>query len=173
MSMNTTPLRIEILILGFQASVWLVVFLGLSVNDIGEAILKWKEVSLIVALVVFGFCYTMGSLVDSISGSIEIIFRKLVFKKEKNQHNSRFWLDHVEAAGQINARYFDVRVMRGTVFNILFLVMALVYSKSQCWVILMSSLIFLLTFYSWLLRKSILSERLEKLCEEVDSKNNY
>jgi hypothetical protein len=70
--MNTTPLRIEILILGFQASVSLFFLSGLTFDQITAWFLQWKDVSLVLAVIVFGLCYSLGTFVEKYLGQASL-----------------------------------------------------------------------------------------------------
>lgn len=166
--MNTTPLRIEILILGFQASVSLFFLSGLTFDQITVWFLQWKDVSLVLAVIVFGLCYSLGTFVDAVSGAIELTYRYKIKGKPKNSYKSKFWLDYADASSQISSRYFDLRMMRGTIFNLLILNLALIYSKQEYWVIICVVIVFGFLLYSWNQRREILAERLKNISDSLE-----
>ena len=120
--MTTTALAVELIIIGYQTLIWIVlaVILLPHCNELPTIIrTDWKELVLVGSLVA---AYTSGAIVNGVvSRLISKIEGKLVFKRAEppSQMRAAILVHQPEALKQV-ITYFDVpRVLRSTVFNIL------------------------------------------------------
>ncbi|TCS35936.1 hypothetical protein [Reinekea marinisedimentorum] len=163
MNINTTPLRIEFLILGLQASIWMFLWSGLSVKEVYHLVIRAKDVGVIVSFAVIGFAYIAGSLADAITGAVEQLLNTWVYKREKNERASDFWLDYPEASAQLMDRYFDLRMLRGTILNVFITLVASMSTGRPCIISIGIGALLVAIVFAWHFRRASLSKRSDKL----------
>ena len=69
--MTTTALRIEILIIGFQASILSIFLLVESPGELIAIANKFKDIAAPATLILIGWCYSLGAAIDGITAAIE------------------------------------------------------------------------------------------------------
>lgn len=120
--MTTTALAVELIVIGYQALIWLVLAVSLFPSFCGfplTALREWKELLLIGSLVA---AYTSGAIVNGVASKLmSPIEERLVFKRPRRPSEMRaVILVHQPEALKHVMTYFDVpRVLRSTIFNIL------------------------------------------------------
>jgi len=119
--MTTTALAVELIIIGYQTLLWLVLALSLSPSFAGlqlATVREWKELLLVGSLVA---AYTSGAIVNGLTSKLmESYEKKRVFKRTRppSEMRAAILIHQPEALKQVMT-YFDVpRVLRSTIFNI-------------------------------------------------------
>jgi hypothetical protein len=120
--MTTTALAVELVVIGYQALIWLALAVTLVFPSCGEPLLKilreWKELSLIGSLAA---AYTLGAIVNGVASRLmSWIEAKLIFKKPQKPSEMRAAiLVHEPEALKYVMTYFEApRVLRSTILNI-------------------------------------------------------
>jgi hypothetical protein len=120
--MTTTALAVELIVIGYQALIWIVLAVSLlpHCGDLPSVFLKdWKELLLVGSLVA---AYTSGAIVNGVASKLmSKIEENLVFKRTEppSEMRAAILLHQPEALKQV-ITYFDApRVLRSTIFNIL------------------------------------------------------
>jgi len=162
---NTTTLRIEILIIGFQATIWFVILLGVPTESLLEELMKLKDVSILASIVLLGWCYSLGSVIDGFTGAIEdprSLFKKT---KEKELIQSILWLKFSDASKELTQSYYDLRLLRSTCFNLVIfsLVSTLIGLPVICSTI--TFVVSIIVGLSWFRRKKRVKSRKDRLCQ--------
>ncbi len=163
--MNTTALRIEILIIGFQASIWGVLLSGLTPNEFLSEIVKLKDVSAFATVLLLGWCYSFGAAIDGFTGALEdpkSLFRRITGKKLSS---SILWLKYPDASKELTQSYYDLRLLRSTSFNLLLLAIVSFFINQFIVISIVSLSASLLVGLSWYRRKKRIKDRKERLCE--------
>lgn len=119
--MTTTALAVELIVIGYQTLVWLVLaasLLPFSSSLQFTTLKEWKEALFVASLVA---AYTAGAIMNGVvSKLMSSIEAKLVFKRFRPPSEMRaVILVHQPEALKHVMRYFDVpRVLRSTIFNV-------------------------------------------------------
>jgi hypothetical protein len=161
--MKTTALRIEILIIGFQTLLWF----SLSCFTPGELLVyaqKMKDVSILATFMLFVVCYSLGAVVDGATGLIEDVKSLVSEKSDKVSRSTILWLKYPEAARELNQSYYDLRLLRSTVFNLLMATLASFYNGLSLYLSCGTGLAFLLVGISWWRRRNRVSSRKKQMC---------
>lgn len=120
--MTTTALAVELIVIGYQALIWLVLALSLFPSFGGfplNLVREWKEFLFVGSLIA---AYTSGAIVNGVvSRLMSSIEKRLLFKRSRPPSEMRaIILVHQPDALKHIMTYFDVpRVLRSTIFNIL------------------------------------------------------
>lgn len=143
--MGTTALAVELLVIGYQALIWLVLLTCLMFNISGETVLQelkeWKEVVVVGSVVV---AYTVGAVVNGIVAKImekrEVWVHQRV-QRQQNLQEPRPVPSIMRAAILVKnpdvykpvIQNLDIpKVLRSTIFNILLIgVFATIHASSQ------------------------------------------
>lgn len=128
--MSTTALRIELLIIGFQATIWMLLFLGIDTTvafytQHQETI---KETSAIITLIVLAWCYSLGATIDGFTAIIEDPKSILKSTTTSTTDSSMMRLKFHEAYKELISSDFELRLLRSTAFN-LFLTSLAIFVK--------------------------------------------
>jgi len=89
--MTTTALAVELVVIGYQALIWLVLAATLVFPSCGEPLLKvfkeWKELLIIGSLAA---AYTLGAIVNGVASRLMLwIERRLIFTKPQKPSEMR------------------------------------------------------------------------------------
>lgn len=177
--MNTTAIFIEVLIIGIQGFVWiLLALLGINVIHIKSINFETlKDCPTIIIPLFFSFCYTVGIIIDRVADGLCIffspernLFRISFFKRLKNKAisgNNNLTILKIQIKEDKLSEYFSyiksrLRILRGTTLNIfLITIFSVVYflskeasvfsiSKQILYSVGISFLGFAITFISWI-----------------------
>lgn len=171
--MNTTSLRIEIAIIGFQSAACLV-FLwhqeifsywrSLSADDL-------SSLTAIGTLVIVALCYTLGAMLDSVTAIVDDWIpyycgfrsedKKIIIMMSAVDH-SQLRLKYREAYEIILSSDFDLRLLRSTTFNLAAIAAISYYlgNSGPKWLSLIAAF---LVAAAWLRRRNRRSRRVLKL----------
>lgn len=121
--MNTTAIAVEMLVIGYQSMVWMVLLVALTpfYDDALIPILKeWKELILIASVPA---AYTLGAIINGIVSKIFQWIRiedRLIYKNEKPSTMRAAILAHNPQAYEHVIKNFDYpRLLRSTTFTFL------------------------------------------------------
>jgi hypothetical protein len=165
--MSTTALRIELLIIGFQAIIWILVIFGFS--DVVELYAKnvtlIKDTAAVLILIILATCYSIGAIVDSVTAAIE---DPRSFSSPRNydgQDSSVMRLKFPDAYKELVSSDFELRLLRSTSFNLLITAIAM-FCNTELYVV--ASFILLAGFlvsFGWYRRKAKTQRRRKSLYE--------
>lgn len=147
--MLTTVLRIELLIIGFQASIWFVFFLGFPSHDqpfqdLVKFVQPLSDWVVPATFALLAWSYSFGATVDGITGALEScgVFLLRKFKKKNSQNDSLndqdsnyfgstavIRLKFPEAHKDLIRMDFELRLLRSTAFNLIILSIAIFTSE--------------------------------------------
>jgi hypothetical protein len=140
--MNTTMILAEILIVGIQAAVWVVLFIIAFcgpgwIQEIRNAI---KGIELLSSFTILSFLYTLGLFVDSFAYAIFSFLRPQRLKLNFLKHKYKKLEDDTRIAALCKEgrafTYFEyirsrIRILRGTTINLFAIAVALVFSSGE------------------------------------------
>ncbi len=169
--MKTTALRIEILIIGFQSSIWAMFIFGFSISDVFEYIKGLKDVAALSTVVLLGWCYSFGAAIDGVTGAIEDPKSLLYDVPQKDSSTSILWLKFPETSKELMQSYFDLRLLRATAFNLLMYSFVSFYSGHPMSITFVAIISSILVGLSWWRRRKRISKRKERLCAEASKMN--
>src|SRR5215210_5337854 len=93
--MTSTAIFAEILVVGFQAAIWLgLIFLLIAdskwrnIDTVLGAATSWKDWATLITVFVIGLAYALGIIVDRLADSISSYFEKKFFPDEKRRNKS-------------------------------------------------------------------------------------
>lgn len=120
--MSATLLAVEILVIGYQALLW--IGLGICLFPVcDDAMLEtlkgWKELSIVASIVA---AYTSGAIMNGIASKLmENVESKCIFKRSEKQSEMRAAILVSNSNAYVEVmKFFDVpRVLRATIFNII------------------------------------------------------
>jgi hypothetical protein len=120
--MSTTALAVELLVIGYQALIWLALvafLLPISDHVQLQTLKDWKELVIIGSAVA---AYTTGAIINAVTTSImekSKIDKKLVYKREKppSEMRATILVRNPEAFMHIMKNFDAPRVLRSTVLN--------------------------------------------------------
>src|SRR5439155_11172339 len=118
--MSTTALTVELLVIGYQALVWLVLAACLSPlcdKTLLQTMMKdWKELTVVASVVA---AYTSGAIMNGVASKIMSPIENKVYKQKPSEMRAAILLHKPEAFVQIMKNFDVPRVLRSTIFNIL------------------------------------------------------
>ncbi len=136
--MNTTTLRIEILIIGFQSTLWLLLIFDLSMNDASAFLNEVSEVEILATVTFIAWCYSIGAVIDGLTAFLENAWhKKLTFRFSEDEHvkewgdSSYFYLKFPEASESFSQNDYSLRLLRSTAFNLFVLAATMELVKTQ------------------------------------------
>jgi hypothetical protein len=167
--MTTTALRIELLIIGFQASVWLLI--SLDLNNIYYIYIKnidiIKDTSAVIILMIIAICYSVGAMIDSITAAIED-FSSFFKPREYNGHDSSIMrLRYPDAYKELVASDFELRLLRSTAFNLLATCVVTLIFTEKLYICLVLFVIGFLVTLGWYRRKKKTERRRKSLYQKA------
>ena len=125
--MTTTTLRVELLIIGFQSSIALVVGLLDEMLAVITRLPELKEFALLLTIALLGWCYSLGATIDAMLALIERWRSPSDLFGAKQLIHPTYalvMLKYPEAYADLRRRSFDIRLLRGTSFNLLAIALA-------------------------------------------------
>jgi len=119
--MSTTALRIELLIIGFQAMIWILVIYGFTnaVELYAKNTALIKDTAAVVILIILATCYSIGAIVDSFTAVIEDPRSFFLSRDYGGQDSSVMRLKFPDAYKELVSSDFELRLLRSTAFNLL------------------------------------------------------
>jgi hypothetical protein len=150
--MNTTAIFVEILVIGMQAIIWIVLLvLSLVGYDWLSAIpVNLDKWSVFVTILLIAYCYTLGIIVDRLADGLFILTKKFMLVKPRNlllrinrvrQTFEESAQDHrmetlaSEGGATVFLEYIRsrLRILRATVLNLfLITITSLLFISSRC-----------------------------------------
>ncbi|UCG46420.1 MAG: hypothetical protein JSU94_13035 [Phycisphaerales bacterium] len=130
--MNTTPVVIEILIIGFQALVWILLAIFSILGHEWIDLSTLKAFALPLSLAGVAVCYTLGTIFDLVGHHLfnpadtwlaDLHYPNLVRSRQRAQdHFWKIWIDLMAKANEpfrrAERKNYKQRVLRATTFNI-------------------------------------------------------
>ncbi|WP_368182405.1 hypothetical protein [Aeromonas sp. R7-5] len=167
--MTTTALRIELLIIGFQASIWLLI--SLDLNNVYHIYIEnidiVKDTSALIILIVIATCYSVGAMIDSITAAIED-FPSFFKPREYNGHDSSIMrLRYPDAYKELVASDFELRLLRSTAFNLFITCVVILIFTEKFYICLMLLAISVLVTLGWYRRKKKTERRRKSLYQKA------
>jgi len=140
--MHTTVIFAELLIIGVQAAVWVILliiaFFGTGwIQDVKSAI---EGIEVLSTITILALLYTFGIIVDTISIVVFFVLRPQKFVESLNLMKRRYEKDDLRITALCEESraftYFEyvrsrIRVMRGTAINFCAISIALMFSGSD------------------------------------------
>ena len=168
--MSTTELRIELLIIGFQATIWIIILFGVD-NSIAlytENAKIIEDTSAIIILAMLAWCYSLGAVVDGVTAVAEDPMS--VFKKSPTTpHDSSIMrLKFHEAYKELIASDFELRLLRSTSINMLVIGLSIWFSFSFSVLVLAILTSSFLAGIAWFRRKQKTEKRRDALYEAAN-----
>ena len=150
--MNTTQMSFEMVIIGMQSSVWLYFLLIVSVgNDQARAMFN-KINSLSGIIIAIGVFYIIGSVIDRLSGYIFRSRQRKIKKLCGLAENDLIMFSTVGLADYLNKTRVQIRVIRSTVINSIFIILVgtiyAIMEKLPLWPTATIGIIFLIIIVS-------------------------
>jgi len=178
--MVTTALRIEILIVGFQGSIWLLVLLVGSPEELRAQAQAWRDqiaylehVAVPATVLLLGWCYSFGAAIDGVAGAIDgwkwiyrWIFRLSPGEPEKS---ASLRLKFPEAYRELVQTDFELRLLRSTALNLL-IFGGVAWYTGWPWAVVGGSLFAAIaSWLAWYRRRQRIAIRKEALHEAADA----
>lgn len=171
--MSTTALRIELLIIGFQGTIWVLLLLGFDLNinlsKSKEYIEAIKDISALFVFIMLAWCYSLGAVIDGITAVLEdpkSIFKDVQIGPSKS---SVMRLKFTDAYKELIIGDYDLRLLRATAFNLFmsgFVILFLFCSVKLGAVLLLSGLF---VGVAWFRRRQKVLRRRISLYEKAES----
>lgn len=119
--MSTTALRIELLIIGFQASIWFLLFFGIdvSVDFYIRNASAIKDTAAVLVLAVLAWCYSLGAIVDGFTAVLEDPMSFITKTASPTKESSVMRLKFSDAYKELISSDFELRLLRSTAFNLI------------------------------------------------------
>lgn len=121
--MSTTALAVELLVIGYQALIWLVLVASLfpvSSLDPLQMFKEWKELIIIGSVVA---AYTTGAIINGVTTSImeRLKIDKVIYKRKEppSEMRAAILVRKPEAFMHIMKNFDVPRVLRSTIINVL------------------------------------------------------
>ena len=121
--MSTTALRIELLIIGFQATIlFILFFVGFdsSIEFYKSNAVTIKDTAAVIVLITLAWCYSLGAMIDGVTAVFEDPKSLLKRIAEPGIDSSVMRLKYPDAYKELIASDFELRLLRSTSFNLLF-----------------------------------------------------
>lgn len=159
--MSTTALAVELLVIGYQALVWLALAACLSTscdNTLMQTMRDWKEIIFVASVVA---AYTSGAIMNGIASRLLSPWEDWLYQKTRSEKPSEMraaiLIQKPEAFDRVMKNFEFPRVLRSTVFNILltgiFLFINLLFLKGTTtqlfWVVVWTVVAALLVLWAW------------------------
>jgi len=176
--MSTTALRIELLIIGFQASIWLTLFfidLESSITFFQAHVKIIKEASAVIVLITLAWCYSLGAAIDGITAIFEDykfllnnIGTKVETRETTSCDSSAMRLNFPAAYKELITSDFELRLLRSTAFNLIVIGISILATIKCLWLTLVIFLGGFLVGAAWFRRKEKTKKRRDSLYKKAE-----
>ncbi|WP_148663899.1 hypothetical protein [Kushneria konosiri] len=168
--MSTTALRIELLIVGFQASIWFVLFFANFEDFIyfyKSNALMIKDSGAVIVLFALAWSYSLGAMVDGVTATIEDP-KSLLKKPRGYKDSSSMRLKYPEAYKELVASDFELRLLRSTSFNLILIGFSLLFEIGVSALMVVAFFGALFVGIAWYRRKNKANSRRASLYEKAE-----
>lgn len=121
--MTTTALIVEMIIIGLQVAIWLLMLMALVWHPDVQALDRFEKFSTPLTLVAVGLCYSIGLVVDAFTAWLEDrLVPSHISDEERDRRilmRQKLRLTDRELYADLDRDQYLLRLLRSTAFNIL------------------------------------------------------